>query len=339
MNHAIDVLARGIERGAMPGATVCAIHRGNVLCYAALGTTDGETPATIHTLYDLASLTKPIATASAVLALVERGDLTLTAPLADFVPAASDRAPVTLRHLLTHTSGLPAWMPCYRDGDGLDAAVAAILAADAAPPGSVYAYSCLGYILLAKVVEVATGETLDAAARRLVWEPLGLKSLRFRPGPHLGAAPTTSREGPEGTPVTLRGTVHDGNARAIEADGASVSGNAGCFGTVADVARFGEAVRAGGVFGAPTRARLLSPQSTPPGHTLAFFCAPNPLTPAGDLLSDAAVGHSGYTGTVLTIDPAHELTVAVLTNAVYGDGKDDWLQTRRRFMNAVAAAL
>lgn len=337
MKFALDLLLDAIEDGAMPGATVCIYHHGEVMAHEAFGTTDGHQATRCGILYDLASLTKPIATASTVTALVERGYLLLNAPVAEFVPGAP--ATITVRHLLTHTSGLPAWAPCYRNGGGLDAAVAAILALDAAPPETKYEYSCLGYILLAQIVEVVVGATLDTAARRFVFDPLRLENLTFRPDPTIEVAPTRSQEGPEGKSLRLDGVVHDGNARAIEAVGTSVSGNAGLFGTAADVARFGEAIRTGGLFGAPTRARWLTNQASPAGHTLAFFCPPNPLTPAGELLPTTAVGHSGYTGTALLIDPAHELTVAVLTNAVFGDGKDDWLTTRRRFFNAIAASL
>ena len=241
---------------------------------------------------------------------------------------------MTLRHLLTHTSGLPAWAACY---SGLDAAVETILALERTAPETRYAYSCLGYILLAKILQNLTGKPLDALACEQVFAPLGLASLTFAPDP-ARCAPTTAREGAEEEPVSLRGIVHDGNARAIRANG-GVSGNAGLFGTAGDVARFGEALRAGSFFSAPAQARLLSPQSAPPGHTLGFFCTPNPLAPQGDLLSDAAVGHSGYTGTLLTLDPAFDLTVALLTNAVLGEGKTDFLRWRRRFLNAIAGSL
>ncbi len=357
VQRAVDVLKRGVEFGAMPGAVVCAYRNGSLFLHEAIGTTNGETPARTSTLYDLASLTKPLATASSVLALAEEGRLLLGAPLGEFFGDASASLPgVTVRHLLTHTSGLPAWTPCYDSGYGLDNAVAAILRlTPTAPPGERYEYSCLGFILLARIVGMVTGYHQDRVARDRVFAPLGLSSLRFAP-PHdtpdlrAGIAPTIPREGP-GKDETLTGVVHDGNARGIgmggNANGASdVSGNAGLFGCAHDVAAWGEAVLRGlpsqaPLWGAPTRARMLESQipADVGGHTLAFFAHPNGLAPVGDLLSDRAVGHSGYTGTVLTIDPAYDLTVAVLTNAVYGDGKADWLKVRRRFLNALASAL
>ena len=323
----------------MPGAVAVVTHRGKTVLREAFGTLDGKTPTEPGTLYDLASLTKPLATASTLLKLVEAGEATLSQLASEALGIDEARLPgVTLRHLLTHTSGLPAWTACYAgDATGLDAAVETILGVERVAPETHYAYSCLGYILLAKILKNLTGKPLDELAYERVFAPLGLASLTFAPDP-AWCAPTTAREGAEGEPTRLQGVVHDGNARAIRA-GKGVSGNAGLFGTADDVARFGEAVRAGRFFGAPTRARLLSPQSTPPGHTLGFFCLPNPFVPQGELLSDSAVGHSGYTGTLLTLDPTFDLTVVLLTNAVFGEGKDEFLRWRRRFLNAVAGSM
>ena len=340
MERARAVLLRGIEQGAMPGAVVCVRRRGETLWHEALGTTAGTTPTTLTTLYDLASITKPLASASSICSLVEHGELLLTAPVTHFLPEASTLKDATVHHLLTHTSGLPAWIACYKDeGSGLDAAVRAILKLSLrGAPGTHYEYSCLNYILLAKIIEAVTSTTLDKFATATIFAPLGLTDLTFHPDP-ARCAPTISQEGPNPQDI-LSGIVHDGNARAICAEGNSVAGNAGLFGTADAVARFGEAILHGGLFGAPTRQRWLTPQSTPPGHTLAFFCKPNPLTPTGELLSDEAVGHSGFTGTALVIDPESGCVIALLTNAVYLDNsKTEFLPMRRRFFNAVAGAL
>jgi serine-type D-Ala-D-Ala carboxypeptidase len=339
MKRVLSVLERAIEAGAMPGAVALALRGGEPLFHTALGTLDGDEPTYPEALYDLASLTKPLATAATLLTLIEDGTLTLATALPDLLgPRAGHLREVTVRHLLTHTSGLPAWTACYALGEGLESAVEAVLRVPAAPPATRYEYSCLGYILLAKILQTVTEKPLDALAAERVFSPLGLDSLTFWPDP-TRCAPTVSREGPEGgEPTPLRGVVHDGNARAIRAGG-GVSGNAGLFGAAHDVARFGEAVRCGLFFGEPTRRRVLSAQSAPPGHTLMFFCPPNGYTPMGDLLSDRTVGHSGYTGTLLAIDPEYELTVVLLTNAVYGEGKEDFLRWRRKFLNALAGEL
>jgi CubicO group peptidase (beta-lactamase class C family) len=262
-----------------------------------------------------------------------------------------------VRDLLTHTSGLPAWKPLYESGAAdLDGAVETILRLPPeAAPGERYAYSCLGFVLLARIVEIVSGRRLDAFAADQVFAPLGLRDTCFLPDPSLRPriAPTkTVEQDPGGAAAgdagaELVGVVHDGNARAI----GGVSGNAGLFGTAEDVARFGEAMRQNGLcaggrarlFAAPTAARVLTNQvraEVGGAHTLLFFAQNNGLCPAGDLLSPRTVGHSGFTGTVLTIDPEYDLTVALLTNRVLTDpGGTRWLSARRRFLNALAASL
>jgi serine-type D-Ala-D-Ala carboxypeptidase len=339
VSRALDVLKLGIADGVMPGATVCAIKHGEVFLHEAIGTLDGERPTALDSIYDLASITKPMATGASVLNLVEDGRLALTTTLPElFGKAASHFPNVTVRHLLTHTSGLPAWTPCYDNGPGHDAAIEAILRLPSAPVGTKYEYSCLNFILLHRIVEKIAEQPLDVYAQENTFAPLGLTDTMYRPSEHLHRriAPTVPQEGPN-KGERLVGTVHDGNARGI----GGVSGNAGLFGTAKDVATFGEALRAGRLFGAPTRARIFENQVDPAvgAHTFLFFAQGNGFCPAGDLLSPRAVGHSGFTGTVLTIDPAHDLTVAVLTNSVFGDGKPGWLNLRRRFLNALASAL
>jgi CubicO group peptidase (beta-lactamase class C family) len=304
---------------------------------------DGERPVSLDTIYDLASITKPMATGASVLTLIEQGRLTLTASLSEFLGEyASHLSRVTVAHLLTHTSGFPAWTACYETGPGAEAAVAAILRLPTVPPGTKYEYSCLGFILLQRIVETVSGQPLDRFARENIFAPLGLDTVGYRPDGTLQSriAPTVAKEGPDSN-IPLTGTVHDGNARGI----GGVSGNAGLFGTAREVAVFGEALRAPGenpLFGAPTRARVFDNQIKPEvgAHTLLFFAQGNGYCPAGDVLSPRAVGHSGYTGTLLTLDPAYDLTVALLTNSVFlADGKASFLTVRRKFLNALAASL
>lgn len=344
--RAVDVLRRGIDEGALPGGVVCARRRGQMFLHQAVGTLDDTRPATTSTVYDLASLTKPMATAASILVLIEQGRLTLTARLPDLLgEATAHLADVTVIHLLTHTSGLPAWKALYPDAQTPEGAVAAILRLPTTPVGTKYAYSCLGFILLQRVVEVVSGQPLDVFARENVWEPLELIDTTYTPGASVRdrIAPTRSSEKTtEGEKASglLVGVVHDGNARAL----GGVSGNAGLFGTAWEVALFGEAVRSGSaaLFGAPTRARMVQTQIRPEvgAHTLLFFAQGNGLCPAGDLLSPRAVGHSGFTGTLLTIDPEYDLIVALLSNRVYTDPDGaKWLAVRRQFLNALAGAL
>ena len=337
-----QVLEEGIVAGAMPGATVCVLHRGEMILHTALGTQDGETPTTTDTIYDLASLTKPMATGSSLLTLIEAGKVTLTTPVKEFFGEdAPHLEKATLAHLLTHTSGLPSWTACYANGTGPEAAIREILKLPTAPPGTKYEYSCLGFILLHKIIEMVSGKQLDVYAQEHIFAPLHLTETGYRPAESLRSriAPTVSLEGPD-RDAPLVGICHDGNARGI----GGVSGNAGLFGTAHEVARFGESLRHAtgtSLFGIPTNARIFENQLKPEvgAHTLLFFAQGNGYCPSGDLLSPRTVGHSGYTGTLLTIDPTHAVTIALLTNAVYADGKASFLTVRRKFLNAVAAAL
>ena len=351
--RAVDILRSGVG-SAFPGATVCAFRQNRCFLDLALGTHGGSSPARLESVYDLASLTKPMATASSVLTLAERGQLAYTDTLETLLGAdAGDWKAVTVKQLVTHTSGLPAWLPLYKSGLGLDSAVQttlAMLAADRPKPGTAYEYSCLNYILLGKIVQTVSGKPLDAFARDTIFAPMGLLDTTYRPDTTLLSkriAPTQSEEGMEDAhPVTLCGTVHDGNARGIQ-EGGDVSGNAGLFGSARDVARFGNAFLHPGetrLFGSPTLSRVFENQiHGVGGQSLLFYTAGNGYNPAGDLLSPRTVGHSGYTGTMLAIDPEYDLAVAVLTNCVYpvagGAGRPGWLAIRRRFLNALAAAL
>lgn len=332
------ILSRGVELGAYPGATLVVTQGGDVVADIAIGTIDGLRRVTHNTLYDLASLTKPISTAAVLSDLLRSGDILLSQTVGEFLgPDAGRLRSRTLLQLMTHTSGLLPHIPCYDYGLGLDAAVDAIVRTDIEPAGTVYRYSCLGYIVLAKIVKVVTGQSLDVAARERCWDPLSFNSFTYKPNGIV--APTRSLEGPEGQAVELIGIVHDGNARGIAAGGnGDVSGNAGCFGTARDVAAFGRAILSGDWLGAPLSKRWLTDQSQPAGHSFALFAGSNPLVPKGEIFGDGAIGHSGYTGTALLMIPDLDVVISLCTNAVYGD-KDGFLLHRRRIMNVIAGQI
>ena len=332
------ILSCGVELGAYPGATLVVTQGGDVVADIAIGTIDGLRRVTHNTLYDLASLTKPISTAAVLSDLLRSGDILLSQTVGEILgPDAGRLRSRTLLQLMTHTSGLLPHIPCYDYGLGLDAAVDAIVRTDIEPAGTVYRYSCLGYIVLAKIVKVVTGQSLDVAARERCWDPLSFNSFTYKPNGIV--APTRSLEGPEGQAVELIGIVHDGNARGIAAGGnGDVSGNAGCFGTARDVAAFGRAILSGDWLGAPLSKRWLTDQSQPAGHSFALFAGSNPLVPKGEIFGDGAIGHSGYTGTALLMIPDLDVVISLCTNAVYGD-KDGFLLHRRRIMNVIAGQI
>ncbi len=296
--------------------------------------------ATTETLFDLASLTKPVACASSVMALVEEGALQLEAP----VSAVIEEAPawfrrIRLRHLLTHTSGLPAWKPFYEQAQGERVISAVLHTAPSRLPEVQYEYSDLNYILLGEVVRRSTGKGLADYARERLFLPLGMRDTLYLPdGERLQRVAVTAhcpwREG-----EVLRGQVHDANAWAM----GGVSGHAGLFSTARDLARFCQMLLRGGegVLGARTIDQMFRNQIAGiGGQSFGWFTAPNEMLPRANLLPESCIGHSGFTGTALLLNRAPEFFIVLLTNRVYYAYEgDQWLPYRRRLLNAVSAVI
>jgi len=299
-------------------------------------------PATVDTVYDLASLTKAVVTSLLVMKAVEAGRLALDQPLGEHLSALADRPEVTLRRVLSHSGGFPAHRKFYEDlfavagpSPSHRAAIIARAAAEplAYPPGSRSIYSDLGFILLGALVEQALSGRLDVLAAQLIFEPLRLPSLGFF------ALPGNARSmgGPlaptERCPVRGRlvvGEVHDLNAYAM----GGVAGHAGLFGTAGDLLRLAQALSAAyhgrGWEGSPplVGAELLRELWRPalvPGSTwrLGWDGPAATGSLAGTRLSRQAVGHLAFTGCSLWIDPDAEACVIVLTNRVHPDVRDD----------------
>ena len=322
----------GIRRGAYPGAALVIGRRDTVLFAKGYGhlTWSAASPEVDpdSTLYDVASLTKVIATTTSLMLLVERGKLRLDAPVVTYVPEF--RAPgtegITVRQLLTHTSGLRADIPdpelkAIRDSATLMARV--LRETPRVPPGTRVIYSDLNAILLGELVQHVTGEPLDVFAAREVFGPLGLHETMFRPAPRLRTriAPTGVWRG---HPVA--GVVNDASAFKL----GGVSGNAGLFSTASDLARFAQLMLRDGKlegggrllsaetirvfttkaadFGHGTEARALGWQALPTGEHISS---------AGTRFGPRSYGHTGWTGTSLWIDPDRDLFVVLLTNRAY----------------------
>jgi len=338
------LIQEAIEKRIFPSA-VCAVLMGGRIRYQnAWGYADPEsqTPASVSTIYDLASLTKPLSTTTLTLLALEEGKLTLEMPVARFFPNAKHLQGVTLRHLLTHTSGLPAWKPLYREAQGHTAVVEAALEIPLERlPGVGYTYSDLGYILMGAILERVYERSQAELFRTRVAELLGMGSTGYCPPADWQSrvAPTAHSESREGQ--ILRGEVHDENAHAME----GVAGHAGLFGSLEDLIKFAQMVLRGGrpLLSYYSIQALLTPQvqigQQPPSmHTLGLFAHPNPLLPRGDLFPTRCVGHSGFTGVLMLFDPQVELAVILLTNHVYySREKDAYLDYRRRLLNALAA--
>jgi len=302
---------------AFPGGVIAVGERGRVMLLAAVGHygIDDSRPVTPETVYDLASLTKVIGLTTACMMLVAERKLDLDAPVQRYVPAfqGGGRERVTIRHLLTHSSGLPAWRPLYTEATTRATAFAL---ADTTPlasePGRVMVYSDLGAIVLTQAVEAITGERLDQFLDRRLFGPLGMASTRFLPPPEWRDRIAPTERSQDGT--IIRGTVHDENAWKL----GGVSGHAGLFSTAPDLATFaGWLLRAWqrdslGVRGFTQR------QGIPPGSSRALgWDTPSANSSAGTKLGSKAFGHTGFTGTSIWLDPDRELFIILLTNRVH----------------------
>jgi CubicO group peptidase (beta-lactamase class C family) len=316
------ILARAVRDSAFPGAVVVVGNRDGVWLERAIGQLDWapSPPPGATTLWDLASLTKVAALTSAMMLLVEEGRVELDAPIARYVPewAGADKAKVTVRHLLTHSSGLPSWRPLYKEADSPAQALALVLQTPLdTTPGTRMMYSDLGAILLGHIVARVTGEPFDRFVARRVFEPLGMTDTRFRP-------PTAWRDRIAPTEIDpwrqrhLRGEVHDENAFAL----GGVSAHAGLFSTARDLARLarmylGQGTLEGRRFLAPeTIATFTRVQDSTLSHRALGWETPTGSNSAGRFASRRAFGHTGFTGTSLWIDPTNDVFVLLLTNRV-----------------------
>ena len=334
-----EIVNRALTSGAAPGVLVSmGLGDGRTVlaaaCVGARALEPQREELTPDTLFDLASLTKPIATASSVLKLVELRKVELAAPVARYLPefGANGKEAITVEQLLRHWGGLIADNPLSDYEGGAQRAWERICAlAPQHPPGSKFVYSDVGYIVLGKLVERVSGMSLDQFARREIFEPAGMRDTLFRPGPELRArcAPTQQRDG-----VMQRGEVHDPRAAAL----GGVAGHAGLFSTLDDVSRWCRVLLNDGWIDAN---RVLSKASVDGlltarwlaggegGRTLGLDCDTSYSSPRGQLARGVSVGHTGFTGTSLWIDPSSDCWSVVLTSRLHPAGKGDVRELRR----------
>lgn len=326
------VLARAVADSAFPGAYALVGDARGATVGLGAGRIDWAADAPrpdSTTRWDLASLTKVVGTTSAMLQLVADGRVALDTPVVRYLPAfvppdGPEKARITVRHLLTHTSGLPAWRPLYKEADGPAAALALALATRPdTTPGARYVYSDLNFITLGALVARVTGEPLDAYLARHVFGPLGMRDTRYERGvpPAADLARIAPTEYDPWRQRKLRGEVHDENAYAL----GRVSGHAGLFSTAADLGRLARAYLAclgGGdaaarrVFDSATVARFTRPQDTTVSRRALGWETPTGGNSAGHYLSPRAFGHTGFTGTSMWVDPGRGVYVVLLTNRV-----------------------
>jgi len=392
LRGAMAVIEAGCRNGAYPGGGALVCRRGAVAGWLVVGAAELEPnprPMAADTLFDLASVTKVVAGTSAALYLLDTGAVCLDDPLARFLPAfaTADKRAITLRQVLTHSSGLPPWIPCYCTAATLDQTVAAIAQADMdAAPGSQSRYSDAGMILVQAVAVAVTGEPLPVLLRRVLFDPLGMRDTGYQPDADRRARAAATERGNahemamvERAGLTfdrwrsemLVGEVQDGNTHyALE----GVSTHAGLFSTIGDLARFAhlwlgrgtwqgrrifsepsvaEATRlqTGGLqqsFGVGwrlgTRTEVSKVPVTESSLTQAVFPPEPEAGPAphwmGDLHSERAFGHTGFTGTSILIDPLYDLAMILLTNRVHPSAaRPEIARVRARWHNAVLGAI
>ena len=324
----VTYLRAEVDSGAFPGAVVAVGRHGRLALLAAAGHygVEDKHPVEPGTLYDLASLTKVIGLTTACMLLVDQGKLELDAPVQRYVPAFRGRYKerVTIRHLLTHSSGLPAWRPLYRETETRAAALALVDTTPLdAPPGERFVYSDLGAMVLMQVVDTLAGEPLDRFLESNVFGPLGMTATRFVPPPSWRDKIAPTEHDTTFRRRLLRGEVHDANAARLE----GVSGHAGLFSNALDLSRFAAMLLSGGAWDdlqlvrSETVAEFTERQNMPPGSSRALGWD-TPSEPrdagssAGTKLSPGSFGHTGFTGTSIWMDPDRDLFIILLTNRV-----------------------
>jgi uncharacterized protein YbbC (DUF1343 family)/CubicO group peptidase (beta-lactamase class C family) len=319
-------VAKAIDAGQMCGCVVLIGRRGGIVFEKAYGdrTVEPQEEAmTLDTLFDMASLTKPVATATGVMVLIERGQLRLQDKVSKFFPefAANDKQDVTIEQLLVHSSGLLADNPLADYSDGWKSALPKICELELlSEPGTKFKYSDVNFILLGKIIEAVTDETENEFLKREVFDKLGMRDSGYLPSDELKArAETTEKVDGE----WRKGDVHD--PRAAKMGG--VAGHAGLFSTARDMAIYATMMLQQGGYG---EARILSPASVAEmtrarsinGHRrgLGWDMRSGFSRNRGELMSDAAFGHGGFTGTAMWVDPELDLYVIFLGNRLHPDG-------------------
>lgn len=339
------LIAAGIDEKKMPGCVVCVGRKGKIAWLKAYGNKRVEPEAvamTTDTVFDMASITKPVATATSVMLLVERGKLALSDKVAALIPefAVNEKQDITIRDLLIHQSGLLPDNALADYQNGPAEAMKKIYALKLSNPvGAKFVYSDVNFILLGDLVQRISGHSVHAFSQQQVFDPLSMRDTGYLPREELRlrAAPTEQRNG-----NWMQGEVHD--PRAFKLDG--VAGHAGLFSTADDMAVYASMMLGNGTFG---ETQVLD------AKTVALMTAANPVSSGvrglgwdkqtgysinkGTALSAAAFGHGGFTGTVLWIDPERDLFFVFLSNRVHPNGKGSVNQLAGKLITIAAEAI
>lgn len=321
------IVEAGIEAGEMPGAVVVVANRDGVLYRKAFGDRQVEPirePMTLDTVFDMASITKPVATATSVMVLVQEGKIDVNQPVSKYLPefGANGKADITVADLLLHVGGLIPDNALRDYQSGIDNAWKNIWELKPrSARGEKFSYTDVGFLVLGRLVERLSGKPLNDFAAERIFRPLKMADTGYRPRSELLSriAPTEKRDD-----AWIRGEVHD--PRAFLLDG--VAGHAGMFSTADDLVRYGQMMLGKGerdgvrVLDRETFELMTAPRSVPRGTRTFGWDHRSPYSRnRGKSFSDAAFGHGGFTGTVLWIDPAKDLIFVFLSNRLHPDGK------------------
>lgn len=351
------VIEKAIEKGDIPGAAILILRKNAVVYRKAFGYKQlipAKQKMDINTIFDLASLTKPIATATSIMILVDRGQLRLLDKVKDFYPDfipwtdEGTKKDIRIIHLLTHTSGLPPYAPWQKLKDKYGSpAPDSLLRYIAAvkrhhEPGTYFKYSCLNFITLQKIIEKISGQNLNDFANTNIFKPLKMRNTVMKPQDSLAAycAATELLKDDK----LLLGQVHDPLARVMMG---CISGNAGLFSTVDDLAVFAVMMLNEGIYNS---VRIMSPAAVRKmtslpynyekfGRSLGWDLLSDYSSNQGDLFGSRTYGHTGYTGTSMIIDPDSRTSVIFLTNRVHPKDKGSVVRLRSLVANIVAASI
>ena len=342
-----DAVNLAVQQGQLPGAVLIVGHNGQIVhrkAYGRRALVPVAEPMTTDTLFDIASLTKVVATTPALMKLFEQGKFRLNDKITDFIPEfQGGHSDVTIRNLFTHFSGLAPDVPLDRPWTGYDTGVhLAATTRPQGPPGGRFVYSDINFILLGELVHRLSGQTLADYAREKIFLPLGMKETMFQPPASLvpRIAPTERLNGA----APLRGVVHDPTARNM----GGVAGHAGVFATGDDLARFAQMMLNGGdlggvsLFSPLTVEKFTEPQSPPDQPILRGlgWDIDSPYSGnRGELFPIGSYGHTGFTGTSMWIDASTHTYVILLANSVHPTARPSLTPLRSKVATIAAAAL
>jgi CubicO group peptidase (beta-lactamase class C family) len=355
-----DAMGEAVSKGLFPGAVLLVHHRKQVLqeAYGYASLVPQQTQMTQDTLFDLASLTKAVATTTAIMCLVADRQISLNDPVSRFIPdfLSQDRQDITLFHLLTHSSGLPEWRPFYREVSRLtqeQSGVRNIVGSKSLlyelihqeplvyPTGSKSLYSDLGFILLGEIIEKVTQKSLDEFCEEKIFVPLKMRDTFFLPlytERQIQITKTRRIASTENCPWrgrVLRGEVQDENAHVM----GGVAGHAGLFGTAEDLCTFLKAMlkslQSQNGFLPQSMAKVfVTRQSRIPDTCWALgWTTPSEPSTSGQFFSARSFGHLGFTGTSVWVDPDADLIVILLTNRVHPSRENDQIRLFRPFIH------